>query len=137
MMRWLSRGIPLPLGAIVDNRRSLLAVDNLADLIAACVTHPNAAGQVFLAADGEDVSTTDLLRKMAAALGVPARLVPVPVGLLKAVTRLAGKEGIAQRLCGSLQVDISKAVDLLEWRPPMSMDVALRETARAFHEARS
>lgn len=128
MMRWLWRGIPLPLGSI-HNRRSLVALDNLVDLIVTCVDHPAAANQTFLVSDGEDVSTTQLLRRMGDALGKPARLIPVPAGVLKFGAALLGKPEVAQRLCGSLQVDISKTRELLGWNPPVSLDEGLRQTA--------
>jgi len=131
MMRWLAKGVPLPLGAI-DNRRSLVALDNLADLIATCVDHPNAANQTFLVSDGEDLSTSALLRRMALALGRPARLIPVPAGLLKFGCSILGKRSLSQRLCGSLQVDIEKNRSLLGWTPPVSVDEALRLTARNY-----
>ncbi|MDP2035595.1 MAG: SDR family oxidoreductase [Polaromonas sp.] len=131
MMRWLYRGVPLPLGAI-DNRRSLLAVDNLVDLLLTCLDHPGAANQVFLASDGEDVSTTVLLRRTAQALGKPARLLPVPVPVLGLAARLLGKQDFAQRLCGSLQVDIGKTRDLLGWTPPLSLQAALALAAGDF-----
>ena len=133
MMRWLYQGVPLPLGAI-DNKRSLVALDNLVDLIMTCIDHPAAANQTFLASDGEDLSTTDLLRRMAKALGRPARLVPVPAWLLRAAASLLGKGDVAQRLCGSLQVDISKTRNLLGWTPPVSLDSALQQTANDFLE---
>lgn len=128
MMNWLDKGIPLPLGAIA-NQRSLVALDNLIDLIVTCIHHQAAANQTFLAGDGEDLSTSELLRRMAAALGKKAWLVPVPSFLLVWGARLAGKQAIAQRLCGSLQVDISKAKELLGWKPPVSVDEGLRKTA--------
>lgn len=133
MMRWLSRGIPLPLGA-VHNRRSLVALDNLSDLIATCVWHPAAANQIFLVSDGEDLSTTDLLRRMALSLGTSARLLPIPVGLLKIGATLIGKSSISQRLCGSLQVDISKTRLLLGWSPCVSVDKGLAVTAQHYLE---
>jgi len=136
MMRWLSRGIPLPFGAI-HNKRSLVALDNLVDLIVTCIDHPAAANQVFLVSDGEDLSTTDLLRRMASALGKPARLLPVPAWLLEFGARLLCKQDLAQRLCGSLQVDISKTRELLGWTPPVSVDEGLRKTAEYFLEHRS
>lgn len=132
MMRWLNRSVPLPLGAI-HNKRSLVALDNLVDLILTCVKHPNAANQTFLVSDGEDLSTTDLLRRMAQALGKSAFLLPVPASLLELAARLIGKHAIAQRLCGSLQLDISKTRQLLNWTPPVSVDTALAQTAHAFH----
>lgn len=137
MMKWVARGVPLPLGAIHANRRSLVGLDNLADLIACCVRHPAASGQVFFAADGEDVSTTELLTRVGAALGKPARLLPVPPALLQAGARLAGQGPVAQRLCGSLQVDISANVQVLGWRPPFSLAAGLEQTASAFRAAQS
>ena len=131
LMRWLKRGVPLPLGAI-HNQRSLVALDNLVDLIVTCITHPAAANQTFLVSDGEDVSTTELLRRMGQAMGRPARLIPVPAGLLKRVAALVGKPDVAQRLCGSLQVDIEKTRRLLGWTPPISLDEGLRRAAGGF-----
>ncbi|MBQ1557109.1 MAG: SDR family oxidoreductase [Pseudomonas sp.] len=136
MMRWLHKGVPLPFGAI-HNRRSLVALDNLADLIVTCIDHPAAANQTFLVSDGEDLSTTELLRRMAAALGKPARLLPVPSRLLEAAAALLGKQALSQRLCGSLQVDIGKTRELLDWTPPVSVDEALRKTAKHFLEQQS
>lgn len=129
MVRVLERGIPLPLGAI-DNRRSLIALDNLIDLIMTCLTHSAAANQVFMAADGEDVSTSALLRKVAAAYGLPARLIPVPAGLLRFCATALGKRAAADRLLGSLVVDASKARHMLGWKPVLSMDEQLRKMAR-------
>ena len=135
MIRWLHKGIPLPLGAI-HNQRSLVALDNLVDLITTCIDHPAAANQTFLVSDGEDLSTTALLQRLGLALGKPARLLPVPQRLLTASLTLLGKGDIAQRLCGSLQVDISKTRDLLGWVPPLSVDEALRQTAQAYLQSR-
>lgn len=133
MMRWLSRGIPLPLAAVTHNRRSLVALDNLVDLIVTCLEHPAAANQTFLVSDGEDLSTAELLRRMGRAMGHPARLFSVPVPLLKVGADLLHKPGIYQRLCGSLQLDISKTRELLGWMPPLSVDEGLRHAARGFH----
>ncbi len=131
MMRWLHKGIPLPLGA-VHNQRSLVAFDNLIDLITVCIDHHAAANQTFLVSDGEDLSTTELLQRLGAAFGRPARLLPVPQSLLETALNLLGKRAIAQRLCGNLQIDISKTRDLLGWTPPVSVDAALRQTAQAY-----
>ena len=131
MMRWLDKGIPLPLGAI-HNQRSLVSLDNLIDLIVTCIHHPAAANQIFIAGDGEDLSTIELLQRMAAALGKKAWLIPVPSFILEWGARLVGKQAITQKLCGSLQVDISKARDLLDWKPPVSVDKALRKTAQYY-----
>lgn len=131
MMNWLNKRIPLPLGAI-DNRRSLVGLDNLVDLVVTCIEHPSAANQVFLVSDGEDLSTTSLLKRMGNALGRPARLLPVPSLLLNVSASLIGKKHFSQRLCGSLQVDISKAKEVLGWMPPASVDEQLKKTAVAF-----
>lgn len=135
MMRWLAKGIPLPLGA-VHNKRSLLALDNLVDLIMTCLDHRAAANQIFLASDGEDLSTSELLQRLGAALGRPARLLPVPATWLETGARLLGRADMAQRICGSLQVDIGKTQQLLGWTPPLSVDAALYKTARHFLEHR-
>lgn len=131
MVHWLSRGMPLPLGAVVNNRRSLVGLDNLVDLLLLCATHPAAANQTFMASDGEDVSTADLLRRIGAALGKPAKLLPVPVGMLKLGAAALGKADVAQRLLGSLQVDISKNHRLLGWQPPVSLDDGLKKVVAA------
>lgn len=135
MMRWLHRGIPLPLGA-VHNKRSFVALDNLVNFIVTCLDHPAAANQTFLVSDGEDLSTTELLQRMGRALGKPARLIPVPVGVMEVAAKFLGKGDVAQRLFGSLQVDSSKALDLLGWKPVVTVDEALQETAYAFIGAR-
>lgn len=128
MMEALRLGLPLPLAA-VDNRRSLIAVDNLADLVIASARHPAAAGQLFLAADGHDLSTPQLLRTLAAAMGRKARLFPVPASLLLAAAGLAGRREAMRRLTGSLQVDATHARTLLAWTPPIATGEALRATA--------
>uniref|UniRef100_UPI0040474606 UDP-glucose 4-epimerase family protein n=1 Tax=Yoonia sp. TaxID=2212373 RepID=UPI0040474606 len=125
LMRAVQRGWPLPLGA-VHNQRSLVALDNLVDFIVTCITHPQAANQTFLVSDGQDLSTTELVRGMAQAAGVPARLLPVPVWALQAGASLLGKGDAVQRLCGNLQVDVSKARSLLGWVPPVSVEESLR-----------
>ncbi|VVN34929.1 hypothetical protein PS639_05013 [Pseudomonas fluorescens] len=135
MMRWLDRGVPLPLGA-VNNRRSFVSLGNLIDLIQTCIDHPRAANETFLVSDGEDVSTTELLRRLSAAMGRPARLLPVPYRLMRMAAALLGKSAAIQRLFGSLQVDISKNMALLQWKPSVSMNEALRLTARDFQESR-
>ena len=125
LMNAVERGWPLPLGAI-HNQRSLVALDNLVDFIITCINHPNAANQTFLVSDGHDLSTSELIRTMAKAAGVPARLIPVPVPMLQLVGRLLGKGDAVQRLCGNLQVDISKARNLLNWSPPISVEEGIR-----------
>lgn len=114
-----SKNLPLPFGA-VHNKRSLVAVDNLVDLIITCIDHPNAANQTFLVSDDYDVSTTELLREMTLAEGKKPRLLPVPMSWLQLAGRLTGKQAVIDRLCGSLQVDISHTKDVLGWKPPVS-----------------
>lgn len=126
LARAVMRGLPLPLGAVTANRRSLVALDNLVDLLVTCVDHPAAANQVFLAGDGEDLSTTDLIRRMAAVSGRRPWLLPVPAGWLQAGANLLGRGDTAQRLLGDLQVDIGKTRDLLGWAPPIGVDEGLR-----------
>lgn len=128
MMRAIKRGLPLPLGAIY-NKRSFVSVQNLVSLIVHCIEHPAAANQVFLVSDGYDLSTTELLRQCAAALGVKSRLIPVPQKLIEFGAYILGKNDLAQRVCGNLQVDISKARTLLGWEPPFSVKDGLRSTA--------
>lgn len=129
MMRWVARGVPLPLGAATYNRRSFVALDNLVDLIVTCLNHPAAANRTFLVSDGEDLSTAELLRRMGRALGKPARLFFVPTDFLKLGATLLNKQGIYERLCGSLQIDISKTLQLLSWNPPLSVDEGLCRAA--------
>ncbi len=124
MMKFVASGVPLPFGAIY-NQRSLVAIDNLVSLIITCIDHPAAVNQVFLVSDGEDVSTSDLLRRLAKAAGVSSRLIPIPAGLLNMGLTMLGKKMIAQRLLGSLQVDISKTQEMLGWAPPVSVDEGL------------
>jgi nucleoside-diphosphate-sugar epimerase len=131
MLRWLHRGVPLPLGA-VRNRRSLVALDNLVDLIRVTLRHPAAANETFLVSDGVDLSTTELLRRAAAALGRKARLLPVPAAARRLPARLLGKDAVADRLVGSLTVDITRTRERLGWTPPVAVDAALEQTARDF-----
>lgn len=130
LLRWVANGVPLPLGAI-HNKRSLVGLDNLVDLIVTCIAHPNAGNQIFLVSDGEDVSTTQLLKRVAIAMDKPARLIPVPAVLLRFAASLLGKRAMAQRLLGSLQVDISKTREVLGWNPPVSLDEGLQRCVRA------
>ena len=133
MIRWIERGIPLPLGAI-HNKRSLVDLDNIIDLILVCLQHPGASNQTFLVSDGEDLSTTELLRRLGQALNKPIRLIPVPAVLLRAGALLTGKSDIAQKLVGSLQVDDSHTRKMLTWSPPISVREGLRRVA-AVHTA--
>jgi len=134
MMKWMNKSIPLPFGAI-HNKRSLVALGNLVSFIIHCADYkktPQAANQVFLISDGEDVSTTELLQKVAKAFGKKALLLPVPVSLMTLAAKLLGKGDVANRLFGSLQVDSSKARELLDWKPVITMDEQLKKTADAY-----
>ena len=136
MMKWLSKQIPLPFGSI-SNYRSLVSRDNLVDLILTCMTHPGAVNQIVLVSDGEDMSTTQLLTRMAGALGVQSRLFPFPTSVLSLCAAAVGKRPVAQRLLGSLQVDISKTREMLGWTPKISVTEGLRLTALAYLDSKN
>ena len=131
MMSWLRMGVPLPLGSI-HNQRSFLALDNLVDLVVTCLDNRAAANQTFLAADGQDLSTTNLLKLLGDALGSHSCLFPLPMRCIEIGAKLMGKSAIAQRLCGSLQVDISKTRELLAWQPVISVEEGLKRVASDF-----
>lgn len=126
MARLIAHGVPLPLGGVNANRRSFVALGNLVDLIVTCLAHPKAVGQVFLVSDGEDLSTSELLRRTAAALGVPSRLMPVPASLLALGAGMLGRRDLWQRLGGTLQIDSAPTCDHLDWKPPMTVDTGLQ-----------
>lgn len=131
LMWALAKGIPLPLGD-VHNSRSFVAIENLVDLIFTCINHPRAANELFFASDGEDLSTPELIRRLALAMGRPARLLPVPPSLLTMALACVGQREMSRRLCGTLVVNISKARELLAWIPPVSVDEGLRQTAEYY-----
>ena len=128
LIRAVDRGLPLPFGRI-ENRRSLVYVENLADALAACGVHPAASGRTYLVSDGNDFSTPDLVRAISAALGRRARLLPVPVSLLRLAGRALGAPGAAARLTGSLAVDSSRLRREIGWSPPFSTQAGLERTA--------
>jgi len=128
MLKALARGMPLPF-ASVHNRRSLLHVGNLADALLACATHPAAAGQTYLVSDGEDISTSDLLHRLGAAMGRPARLFSCPTALLQLAGKLSGRSAQIERLLGSLQIDSGKIRRELGWKPPFTLEQGLQATA--------
>lgn len=132
MIRWLKRGLPLPFGA-VHNRRSLVALDNLVDLIVTCLAHSEAANRVFMVSDGADLSTPELLRRLGRAMGVPVRLLPVPPIMLEWSAALLGRRAVVRRLLGSLQVDIAKTSEVLGWKPPTSVGEGLRQAVVSSH----
>lgn len=132
LLRAVARGVPLPLGA-VRNRRSLIALPNLVDFVVSCLIHPAAANQTFVVSDGNDLSTPELVRRIASATGRTAHLLPVPETLLRFAGALVGKRSSIDRLCGSLQVDNGKACELLGWTPPVDIDEALRSTVQGIN----
>ena len=134
MLRWVAHGVPLPLGAVRDNRRSLVALDNLVELIVTCIVHRAAVNEVFLAGDGEDLSTAGLIERLAAAMGRPARLVSIPTRWIEWGASLLGKKALGQRLLASLQVDIGKTRRLLDWSPPISVDEGLRRAVASLRQ---
>jgi len=131
LIEWVCKELPLPFGKIY-NKRSLVALDNLVSFIIFCSDHPKAANEVFLISDGEDVSTTELLQKVAKAFGMRSFLIPAPVWLMTLAAKVIGKLDMANRLFGSLQVDSSKARELLGWEPVITMDEQLKKIAEVY-----
>jgi nucleoside-diphosphate-sugar epimerase len=132
MMRLAATGIPLPFGCIKENRRSLVSVYNLVDLIVNCMYHPNAANQIFLVSDDDDLSTVKMLIELSIALGKSGRMLSLPVKLFDLIGKVTGKIAIVERLCGSLQVDISKTKELLDWQPSVSVKEGFARTAQHY-----
>ncbi|MNQ81281.1 GDP-6-deoxy-D-mannose reductase [compost metagenome] len=136
MLRWVERGVPLPLGSIT-NRRSMIALDNLVDLIVRCIEHPAAPGNTFLVSDGEDLSTTRLLQCVAQSLGVRSVLIPFPQQLLSLGLVLIGRRALSVRLCGSLQVDMRRTCELLQWAPPVGFEQALASVVKHYLDTKT
>ncbi len=134
LMRAIQRRLPLPLGAAMGNRRSLVALDNLIDLLVCCIDHPAAAGQTFLVSDGEDLSSTDLLRRLGTAMQKPARLFFIPLNLIRLTAICMGKGSMMERLLGNLQVDISHTCKTLAWTPPVDVDEGLRRASAGLQQ---
>ncbi len=129
LLKLVNKGFPLPLG-LVNNKRSLIALQNLVNFIILCSDYKDsakAANQVFLVSDNDDVSTAGLLRCISVAMNKKMFLIPVPVFLLKCFMKLMGKQDMSDRLFHSLQVDVSKATNLLGWKPVVTMEEELRE----------
>ncbi|MGY3568465.1 UDP-glucose 4-epimerase family protein [Vibrio paucivorans] len=131
LIKFVERGWQVPFGAI-DNRRSLVYLDNIVDLILLCCEHPRAIGETFLVSDGQDVSTTDLIRFTAKAMGKRPLLIPIPMSWMVFAAKVIGKPQISQRICGSLQVDISHTCQTLNWSPPTSMEEGINKTIAAY-----
>ncbi|MEZ9503055.1 UDP-glucose 4-epimerase family protein [Vibrio sp. 10N.286.51.B11] len=131
MMRLIDKGIPLPFGAI-KNQRSLVYLDNLSDLILTCCEHPSAPGYTFLASDDQDVSTTQLMQTIAHAIGKSPRLIPIPMSWIQAGSSVLNRQHIAQRICGNLQVEIGLTKEILGWNPPVSFEQGIKRTVEAY-----
>lgn len=132
LMNLVSKGIPLPFGCITNNKRSLVSVNNLVDLIITCIDHPKAANQVFLVSDDHDVSTSEMVCEMAKSLNKPQWQLPIPRWCYKLAGSVFGKQDIVDRLLGSLQVDITHTKETLDWKPPQTLQEGFKETAEAF-----
>jgi len=137
LMNLVSKGLPLPFGCITDNRRSMVSLTNLVDLIIRCIDHPKAANQVFLASDDHDLSTAELVSHMAKALNKPIRLLPIPLFLYRLAGKILAKQAVIDRLLGSLQVDITHTKTTLDWQPPQTIEDGLKQTADAFLQDKS
>lgn len=137
LLNLVSKGLPLPFGCITQNKRSLVSVSNLVDLIITCIDHPKAANQVFLVSDDHDVSTSEMVREMAKALGKPTWQLPIPIWCYKFVGKLFNKSDVIDRLTESLQVDISHTKDTLGWKPPQTLQEGFKQTAQAFLQAKT
>ena len=131
LLHSLSKGLPLPIGAL-HNQRSLVALDNLVDLLLTCLDHPRAVNQVFMVSDGDDLSVRVLAERLARLLESRSWLLPVPAGCLHGSLSLFGRRGVAQRLCGELRVNMDKTCSVLGWQPPVSIDAALARTVAQY-----
>ncbi|HED33228.1 MAG TPA: SDR family oxidoreductase [Gammaproteobacteria bacterium] len=131
LIKLVEKGLPLPL-AMIKNNRSMVSVGNMTDLLECCITHPQAAGEIFLVSDGVSLSTPELISRLADCMGVPARLFPVPRPLLKLAGKLIGQSSAISRLCDSLEVDISKTREHLGWQPPQSVEAGIRAAVEGF-----
>jgi nucleoside-diphosphate-sugar epimerase len=127
MLKLVKLGLPLPFG-VIHNKRSLIYIENLTSFINTCITHPSAANNTFLVSDGDDVSTTQLLKACAFAMNKPLRLIPVPQSWLAFAFKLLGKASMADRLLGNLQIDNTHACQTLAWRPPYTLAQGLERT---------
>ena len=136
LLKVVSKGLPLPFGCITNNKRSIVFIDNLVDLIVRTIEHPRAANRVFLVSDGEDLSTRGLIEKMASGQTKKPLLLPIPVSLLNALGTITGKASTISRLTGSLQLDISETCKLLTWQPPFKTEQALTATIKSFEHSK-
>jgi len=131
LVKLVRLGLPLPFG-LARGYRSMVALENLVDLLITCTTHRNAPGSVFMVSDGQDMHVGDLVRAISEAMGKKVYLLPVPPQLLRSAARLAGKSAVADRLFGSLQVDMKATQERLEWKPVISPQLAISKTVTYF-----
>jgi nucleoside-diphosphate-sugar epimerase len=131
LMQLVKAGVPLPFGA-VHNRRSMVALENLVDLLITCTHHSAAAGKTFMVSDDSDMSIGELVRMLAGAMGRRPILLPVPPEIMVGAASLLGKSAVASRLLGSLQVDIADTKSSLRWQPVVSMQEAVNRTVTHF-----
>jgi nucleoside-diphosphate-sugar epimerase len=132
LLNVVSKGLPLPFGCITNNKRSLVSVNNLVDLIITCIDHPKAANQVFLVSDDHDVSTSEMVREMAKSLNKSQWQLLIPKWCYRLAGSVFGKQDVVDRLLGSLQVDITHTKETLDWKPPQTLEEGFKETAEAF-----
>lgn len=135
LMKWTNKGFPLPLGGIKNNLRSLVYIDNLTDFIIKCIDYPNSLNEVFLVSDDNDISTSEMINNIAEGLSVKNRALDISPNIIKLCARLGNKEYIAQRICGSLQVDISKSKEKLNWLPKYSTHDSIKKTAQLYKDS--
>ena len=128
LLNWVYKGMPLPFGSI-RNKRSLLYLGNLVDFLIVCADHPQAPGNTFLISDGDDLSTPELVRKLARGLNRPAHLVSFPSTVMRLGAKAVNRETDLRRLLGSLQVDPGKARTVIGWSPPLSADEGISRAA--------
>ncbi|EJG1648732.1 SDR family oxidoreductase [Vibrio parahaemolyticus] len=136
LLNLVSKNIPLPFGSITDNRRSLVSVENLVDLIVTCIDHPRASNQVFLVSDDNDVSTADIVSEISLALQVSSHQLRIPISCYRILGKMLNKSDVVDRLIGSLQVDITHTKDTLGWVPPQSLQEGFKQTALAFLQSK-
>lgn len=137
LLNMASKGLPLPFANFDKNRRSLVSLDNLVDFILTCVEHPKAVNQVFLVSDNHDLSTAELMKMLSIACGKSSLMIPLPMIIFKLVAIFLGKRDVIERLTGSLQLDITKSMELLNWTPPQSVEQGFKQTADAFLESKN
>lgn len=130
LMRFVGKGLPLPFRLMKNNKRSLVSVYNLVDLIKVCITHPKAANQVFLASDDHDLSTAEMVALMAKVQGKKNFALPVPVWCFKLAGKLLNKSDVIDRLTGSLQLDITHTKNTLDWKPAYSVEHGFKLAAK-------